>query len=98
MDNDALTIATAIDPTRQGWCWMHSHIFRPTLTEPDIGPHNILKVIEWAAEQGEYSEALETISRLLNNLCRRWRSVSLTTASIQKQLAAAIRAGKGAIT
>ena len=52
MKDDALTIAEAIDKTRQGWCWMHSHIFRPTLTEPDIGPHNILKVIEWAAGRG----------------------------------------------
>ena len=53
MDNDALTIAEAIDPTRQGWCWTTTPLKGPMvqglITKPDIGPHNILRVIEWAA-------------------------------------------------
>ena len=60
MPDDALTIATAIDPTRQGWCWRREHSSGPPHYDADIGPHNMLKVIEWAAGKDWFRKHLDS--------------------------------------
>lgn len=72
LDQDALTIAQAID---KGWCWkncarcdgtgeieVEPGLWEPcficpvTGRVPDIGKHNALDVIEWAAKQGWWED------------------------------------------
>jgi len=107
---DDKTIAQAIDedlPNGQaGWCWKNKHCGDHTMWHsrrdcleckriPDIGEHNVLKVIEWWRKKHQCDHnVIDDVNQCFQELMGGHTSSVGTTNNILYTIASAIRASK----